>query len=211
MNQSPGLFGLQSILEQYGYFAVGGLVLLEDFGVPGPGGLILLAAAVFAGAGHMNIALVMLVALIGAILGDNIGYTIGRFGGRPLVERFGRYVFLKPERLDRAEVFFNRHGGKVITIARFIEGLRETNGLLAGTVGMHWAKFVTYNVLGSLLWVGVWGTGGYLAGQHIGAIYSAVNSYTKYVIIGAVVVVAGIIAHRIRARRRRAAAEPVAA
>src|SRR5689334_22096430 len=142
----PGVFGdLQPLLEHYGYLAVGGFVLLEDFGVPVPGEALLIAAAVFAGSGHMNIAVVILVATLGAIIGDNIGFAVGHFGGRPLVERFGRYVFVTPERLDHAEEFFDKHGGKIVTIARFIEGLRQLNGLLAGIVGMHWAKFLAFN------------------------------------------------------------------
>src|ERR1700682_2760768 len=110
--QLPGVFGhMQPLLEHYGYLAVGGLVLVEDFGVPVPGETILIAAALFAGAGHMNIAVVILVAVAGAIIGDNIGFVIGHFGGRPLVERFGRYILLTPEPLDRAGDLFNPHAG----------------------------------------------------------------------------------------------------
>ena len=139
--QLPGVFGhLQPVLEHYGYLAVGGFVLLEDFGVPLPGETNLIAAAIFAGSGHMNIAVVVVVAVIAAIIGDNIGFVIGHFGGRPLVHRFGRYIFLTPERLDQAEDYFNRHGGKLVTIARFIPVLRQLNGILSGIIGMHWAS-----------------------------------------------------------------------
>jgi membrane protein DedA with SNARE-associated domain len=87
--QLPGVFGhLQPVVEHYGYLAVGGFVLLEDFGVPLPGETNLIAAAIFAGSGHMNIAVVVVVAVIAAIIGDNIGFVIGHFGGRPLVHRF---------------------------------------------------------------------------------------------------------------------------
>ena len=106
--QLPGVFGdVQPLLEQYGYLGVGGMLFLEDFGVPVPGEIMLIAAAVFAGAGQMNIAVVFLVAVLAAVIGDNIGFVVGHFGGRPLAERFGRYVFLTPQRLDRAEAFFN--------------------------------------------------------------------------------------------------------
>lgn len=204
-SQLPGVFGeLQPLLEHYGYLAVGGFVLLEDFGVPVPGEALLIAAAVFAGSGHMNIAVVILVAVLGAIIGDNIGFVVGHFGGRPLVERFGRYVFLTPERLDHAEQFFNDHGGKVVTIARFIEGLRQLNGLLAGIVGMHWAKFLGFNALGAVLWVCTWAGIGYLAGENIVEIYAAFERY-KWYGIAAIVVVAAILLTR-RVRRRRAGA-----
>jgi membrane protein DedA with SNARE-associated domain len=153
--QLPGVFGhLQPVLEHYGYLAVGGFVLLEDFGVPLPGETVLIAAAIFAGSGHMNIAVVCLVAVIAAIIGDNIGFIMGHFGGRPLVHRYGRYIFLTPERLDQAEDYFNRHGGKIVTMARFIAVLRQLNGILSGIIGMHWAKFLAFNALGAVLWVG---------------------------------------------------------
>jgi membrane protein DedA with SNARE-associated domain len=203
-DQLPGVFGhLQPVLEHYGYLAVGGFVLLEDFGVPVPGETILIAAAIFAGSGHMNIAVVILVAVLGAIIGDNIGFVIGQFGGRPLLERYGRYILLTPERLDDAESFFNRHGGKVVTIARFVEGLRQANGLLAGTVGMHWAKFVAFNALGAVLWVGTWSAVGYFAGQNITTIYSAIERYKWYAIGALVVVAALLITRRIRRSRAR--------
>jgi membrane protein DedA with SNARE-associated domain len=201
MTELPGVFGdMQPVLEHYGYLAVGGLILLEDFGVPVPGEALLIGGAIFAGSGHMHIAVVILVAVLGAVIGDNIGYAIGHFGGRPLVERFGRYVFLTQERLDKAEDFFNRHGGKIVTVARFIEGLRQVNGLLAGIAGMHWLKFVGYNALGAVLWVGTWAALGYLAGEHIVDIYAGFERYKWYAIGGVAVVIAIVIARRVRRR-----------
>ena len=204
--QLPGVFGqLQPVLEHYGYLAVGGFVLLEDFGVPVPGETILIVAAIFAGSGHMNIAAVFVVAVVAAIIGDNIGFLIGHFGGRPLVHRYGRYIFLTPERLDQAETYFNRHGGKVVTIARFIPVLRPLNGILSGIIGMHWAKFLVFNALGAVLWVGTWAGLGFRAGQHIVAIYSPIERYKWYAFAAAAVITAAFIARRLRARRRDAA------
>jgi membrane protein DedA with SNARE-associated domain len=200
----PGFLGaLAPVLNHYGYLAVGGLVLVEDFGVPAPGETVLIAAAVYAGAGQLNIVLVALIAFVAAVLGDNIGFAIGHFGGRPLAERLGRYVFLTPERLDAAERFFTRHGGKVVTIARFVEGLRQANGIIAGITGMHWLKFLAYNALGAALWVGLWVTLGDLAGNHITPIYDAIHQYTLYVLIAfGVLVVALIVRHLVRRRDR---------
>jgi membrane protein DedA with SNARE-associated domain len=207
--QLPGVFhDLQPVLEHYGYLAVGGFVLLEDFGVPVPGEAILIAAAIFAGTGEMNIALVILVATLGAIIGDNIGFAVGHFGGRPLVERFGRFIFLTPERLDRAEEYFNRHGGKVVVVARFIQGLRQLNGILAGTVGMHWLKFLGFNALGGVLWVCTWALLGYFAGENISKIYAEFDRY-KWLIIGfAVVLVIAFVVYRVRRRRSSAPEAP---
>jgi len=138
----PGALGaLAPLLNHYGYLAVAGLITLEDFGVPVPGETVLIAAAVYAGAGQLNIIVLALIAVAAAVIGDNIGYAIGRFGGRRLVERFGRYLLITPQRLDTAERFFGRHGGKVVTIARFVEGLRQANGIIAGITGMRWRRF----------------------------------------------------------------------
>jgi membrane protein DedA with SNARE-associated domain len=200
--QLPGVFGgVQPLLEHYGYLGVGGMLFLEDFGVPVPGEIMLIAAAVFAGAGQMNIAVVFVVAVLAAVIGDNIGFIIGHFGGRPLAERFGRYVFLTPERLEKAENSFNAHGGKVVTIARFIDGLRQINGLLAGIAGMHWLKFLGYNALGAVLWVGTWCGLGYLAGENIVEIYDSFERYKWYVIGALAVVVAIVITRRVRRGR----------
>ena len=137
----PGvLHALEPTLNNYGYLAVAGLVLIEDFGVPVPGETVLILGAVYAGSGRLSIVLVVLLGFLGAVVGDNIGFALGRFGGRRLVERWGRYILLTPERLDKATAFFERHGGKVIVIARFVEGLRQANGIVAGTTGMHWAQ-----------------------------------------------------------------------
>src|SRR5258708_11848757 len=127
--------------------------MIEDFGVPVPGETILIAGAIYAGAGRLNVVAVGVVGFVAAVIGDNIGFAIGHFGGRALALRWGRYVFLTEERLNKAEFFFHRHGGKVIVIARFVEGLRQANGIMAGIVGMHWRRFLAFNALGAALWV----------------------------------------------------------
>jgi membrane protein DedA with SNARE-associated domain len=204
--QLPGfLNSLAPVLHHYGVWAIVLLVFLEDFGVPVPGETILIAGAVFAGSGELNIVAVGVAGFLAAVAGDNVGYAIGRFGGRALVDRFGKYVFLTPERMDKAENFFNTHGGKIIVIARFVEGLRQANGLIAGIIEMHWAKFVAFNALGAALWVGTWVSVGYFAGQHITAIYDAITRYSLYAAIAAAVVIVAWIGLRIRKRRRRSA------
>ncbi len=199
----PGfLEALASPLQHYGLLAIFFLVLIEDFGIPVPGETVIIAASIYAGSGRLNVVAVGVVAFCAAVFGDNIGYGIGRFGGRRLVDRWGKYVFLTPERLDKAEEFFARQGAKIITIARFIEGLRQANGIIAGIAKMHWLRFLAYNALGAALWVGTWVSIGYFAGQHINTIYSVITRYSLYVAIGAVVLIVGLIArHVIRMRR----------
>ena len=179
-------------------------MLVEDFGIPVPGETVIIAASIYAGSGRLNVVAVGVVGFVAAVLGDNIGYAIGRFGGRRLVDRWGKYVFLTPERLDKAEAFFDRQGAKIITIARFIEGLRQANGIIAGITKMHWLRFLAYNALGAALWVGTWVSIGYFAGQHITTIYSAITRYSLYVAIAAVVVIVGLIARHVVRRRRQA-------
>jgi membrane protein DedA with SNARE-associated domain len=201
----PGvLHSLEPTLNRFGYVAVAGLVLIEDFGVPVPGETVLILGAVYAGAGRLNIVLVALLGFAGAVVGDNLGFAIGHFGGRRLAERYGRYVFLTPERLDRATDFFARHGGKVIIVARFIEGLRQANGIIAGTTGMHWARFLIFNAIGAALWVAVWTSVGYFSGSHIDAIYNDATRYDTYLAGGLAALLLGYIAWRVaRARRAR--------
>ena len=199
----PGfLNSLAGPLDHYGLWAVLLFVLIEDFGIPVPGETILIAASVYAGAGRLNVVLVAVVAFAAAVTGDNIGFAIGHFGGRALALRWGRYVFLTEARLDKAEAFFNRHGAWIITVARFIEGLRQANGIIAGTTGMRWLRFLVFNALGAALWVGTWVSVGYLAGSHIDTIYNYITRYSFYALIALVVVIAALIARHLLRRRR---------
>jgi membrane protein DedA with SNARE-associated domain len=201
----PGfLNSLAGPLNHYGLWAVLLFVLIEDFGIPVPGETILIAASVYAGTGRLNVVAVAVVGFIAAVTGDNIGFAIGHFGGRALALRWGHYVGLTEKRLDRAAGFFDRHGAWIITVARFIEGLRQANGIVAGITGMRWLRFLVFNALGAALWVGTWVSVGYLAGSHIGSIYSYITRYSYYALIVAGVVIVALIArHLIRRRRAR--------
>ena len=200
----PGfLNALSSPLQHYGVWAIGLLIMLEDFGIPVPGETIMIAGAIYAGAGRLNVVAVGVVGFIAAIVGDNIGFAIGHFGGRALALRWGKYVSLTEERLDKAEDFFDRRGAIVITFARFVEGLRQANGIIAGITGMHWLRFLAFNALGAALWVGTWVSLGYLAGDHISTIYHYITLYSYYLLIALAVLLVGYIAWRFRRRRRR--------
>jgi membrane protein DedA with SNARE-associated domain len=203
----PGfLNALQGPLDHWGYWAIALLLLLENIGIPVvPGELAMIGGAIFAGTGRggLNIVLVGLVAVTAAIVGAEIGYYIGRFAGRELILHYGKYVLLKPEHLERAEAVVDRYGGIVVIIARFIVGLREANGIIAGITQMRWLTFLIFNVIGACAWVATWVTLGYVAGDHIGTIYADINRYFLYVLIALVVLLAGYIGWR-RLRRRRA-------
>ena len=194
----PGvLASLAAVLNSYGYLAVGGVLFLEDFGIPVPGETILIAAAVYAGAGSLNIGVVVGIAMLAAVAGDNVGFALGHLGGRRLVERFGRYVLLTPARLETAERFFTHHGGKIIVVARFVEGLRQANGILAGLTGVPWRRFLGFNTLGAVLWVGVWGSLGYLAGTNIGPVYERISQYQRYALIALAALLLALLARRL--------------
>jgi membrane protein DedA with SNARE-associated domain len=205
----PGfLNSLEGPLDHYGYFAIALLLLLENIGIPViPGELAMIAGAIFAGTGRagLNIVLVGIVAVAAAVVGAEIGYLVGRFAGRELVLRYGKYVLLKPEALNRAEAVVSRYGGIVVIVARFIVGLREANGIIAGITQMRARTFAFFNVVGACAWVATWITIGYAAGDHIDSIYSDINRYSLYVLVVLVVLLLGYIAYRIMRRRRRAA------
>jgi len=207
----PGfLNALTGTLQHYGLWAIGLLIMLEDFGVPVPGETILIAGAIYAGAGRLNIVALGAVAFGAAVIGDNIGFAIGHFGGRALALRFGRYVFLTEERLDKAERFFDRRGSIVITFARFVEGLRQANGIIAGITGMHWLRFGVFNALGAALWVGTWVIIGYFAGSNITTVYHYITLYSYYVLAGLVVLIVGYFVWRRRRRRASVSASAAA-
>jgi membrane protein DedA with SNARE-associated domain len=201
------LAAVQGPLDHYGLWAIGLLLLLENIGVPVvPGELAMIAGAIYAGAGQLNIVAVGVVAFAAAVVGATIGYAIGRYAGRALVVRYGRYALIREHHLDKAEQTVDSYGGIVVVVARFIVGLRELNGIICGVSGMDPVTFTTFNLLGAAAWVGTWVSVGYFAGGHIEAIYSGVTRYALYVIIVAIAALAGLIAVRLRRRRLRLAA-----
>ncbi|WP_250028964.1 DedA family protein [Paractinoplanes maris] len=208
----PGfLHGVAPILDRWGYLAVAGVIGVESFGVPAPGQTIMVAAAVYAGAGRMNIFAVAAIAFVAAVIGDNIGYWIGVRGGRKVAVRWGKYVFLTPERLARAEGFFARRGGRVVMVARFIDGLRQFNGVIAGITAMPWRTFLIYNAIGAALWVGFWTTIAYLLGTHLVEIIEHAHRYKWWAIAAAVLAVTGYVTLHVRHIRRRRAQKAEAA
>jgi membrane protein DedA with SNARE-associated domain len=201
----PGpLAELAPLLDRYGYVALAGLVSVESFGVPVPAQTLLIVAGIYAGDGRLNVVLVGLIAWAAAVTGDSIGYWIGRAGGRRLVLRAGRYVMLTEKRLSKAEGFFQRHGGKVVAVARFIDGLRQFNGVVAGVVSMAWWRFLAFNALGALLWAGLWATVGDLAGRHINGIYDRIVHYQTYALIALAAVAALALGRWLWSRRHPA-------
>jgi len=148
----------------------------------------------------MGIVPLLLTACIAAVTGDNIGYAIGRFGGRRLVLRYGRYVLITEERLQRAEGFFRRYGGAVVLMARFFAVLRQLNGVVAGTAKMNWRRFLAYNMLGAALWVGFWGMLFYELGEKAVRFGAGINKVEFLLIFGVVAVLVILAVHLLRGR-----------
>lgn len=203
----PGFLDkLSGPLSHYGYAAVLVIVLIESFGPPLPGETIIIAASVYASAGTLNIWAVAAIAFGACVVGDNLGYLIGRKGGRALVTRYGRYIGATEERYGKAEGFFSSHGGKIVVVARFIEGLRQLNGIIAGTTRMPWPRFLSAQVFGALVWVAVWCSVGYFPGPAvITKIYDAVSK-VGYGLIG-VLVVALVVWYVVHHRRSSSAGD----
>ena len=198
---------LQHFLATYGYWAVFFFVAIESIGIPFPGETMLLLASFYAGASHqLQIPIVIACAAFGAIIGDNIGYFIGRTGGRAFVVRFGKYVFIKPEHLDRAEEYFARHGDKTVFFGRFIAVLRAWAAFLAGVNHMNWRTFLFYNAAGGIVWATTFGTLGYVAGRYLHDNFAQVEQLASIAgWFGAGLVVVGALAvyviYRIRKNR----------
>jgi membrane protein DedA with SNARE-associated domain len=157
---------VDDLLTNFGYLAVFALIGIESLGIPAPGETMLVTAAIYAGATHnLEIVGVIAAATAGAIIGDNIGYAIGRVGGYPLLLKFGHKVRVKESHLKVARYVFDRHGGKVVFFGRFISILRTYAAFLAGVSHMQFRRFFVYNATGGIVWSLIFGLAAYL-GQH---------------------------------------------
>lgn len=156
---------LANLLARYGYAIVFLGVFLESAGVPVPGETVLLAAGFFASQGTFALPWVIGLGIGAAILGDNVGYWIGRRAGRPLVERYGRLVGLTPGRIAAFDAFFQRHGARTVFLARFVTGLRVVAALFAGVARLPWSEFLLYNAAGALVWATTVTLAGYFFGR----------------------------------------------
>lgn len=158
---------LRNAVVQYGYWAVGGALLLENAGVPVPGETILLLACFLAYSEHdLQLPWIMVVATLAATVGDNLGFALGSYGGRPLLARYQALFRIQNKSVERGEELFARYGAVTVFLARFVFGMRVIAGPLAGVLRMPWRKFTVFNFLGAALWVTVISCVGYLFGQH---------------------------------------------
>lgn len=158
---------VRPLVDRYGYAAAFVAMLVEGFGLPAPGQTLMMASALEAADGRLNIYLVLGLAVLAAVLGNTLGYVIGRYGGSALLRR------LRVNQAHEAKIarLFARYGGSLILFARFFDGLRQLNGIVAGVLKMRPAVFMAFNVTGAFLYVGVWGLGTYYVREHLPQLY----------------------------------------
>lgn len=195
------LQNVEPFLHHYGLWAVFLFLFLETFGLPLPGETLLIGASALASQGHFHLPTVILVGWVAAVLGDNAAFYLGRYGGRRLLLRLGGRLGLTDGRLDKVQHFYDRFGGEVVILARFFEGARQLNGLVAGTSGMAPIRFLVYNLIGAALWVGFWAMAAFYLGHHLDVLYAWMGRL--FLAFGLVGLVAGgaYLVHRRRRQR----------
>ena len=189
----------QPLVQRYGYAGVAGAISVEGFGVPAPGQTFLMAAAVESARGHLHIGLVAALAVLAAVTGNSLGYLIGKLGGPPLL----RKLKVNEAREAKIAALFERYGGGVIVLARFFDGPRQLNGIVAGTFEMRWWVFTTFNIIGAVLWVGVWGLGTYYLSEHLHAVDTFIRKLNPWFIVAGAIGAIAAIVYLIRGRRKR--------
>jgi len=205
MTEIEHLIGsIEPLVRQYGLVVVPVIITFESFGAPLPGESLLIVASVMAERGNISFPLLMLFAWIGGVLGDNIGYLIGRRLGRVVLLRYGDKIGFTAQRLDRVEAVFARYGPLTVAFARFFNVLRQLNGVVAGTLKMDWWRFLLFNALGCALWVLTWGLAGFYLGEHVSDITRLAHSLG---VAGAIIIAITVIGAAIYAFRRTGANE----
>ena len=186
---------IHDLIQTYGLWVLLGIVMLESMGMPMPGETALVTAALYSATTHqVSILSVVSAAAVAAIIGDNLGYLIGRTIGLRLIVRYGRYIGLCERRLKVGQYLFLRHGGKIVFFGRFVALLRTFAALLAGANLMRWPHFLLMNALGGVCWASVFGFGAYLLGEQIKQVAGPAG---VLIFAGAVIlVIAGVVFFR---------------
>ncbi|MBK5938607.1 DedA family protein [Halochromatium roseum] len=169
---------VEPYLERYGYWAVFAAVGIEGLGIPAPGQTLLEAGALVAAVpdSRLNIGLLLLVTIVATSLGQAIGYLIGRFGGRVVLNRLP----IPAQHLAGIERKFNTYGGWLLLFGRFVDGPRQLMGLFAGALQMHWLRFLLLNVAGAVLWSSFWALGVYYLDLHFDALVAVLRQLNPW-------------------------------
>jgi membrane protein DedA with SNARE-associated domain len=191
---------LPDLLTRYGYFAIAGIIMLESMGLPLPGETTLVTASIYAGTTqNMAIWLVILAAVTGAVIGDNIGYWVGEKLGYRVLLRHGARVGITERKIKLGQYLFMRHGGKVVFFGRFVAVLRVLAAFLAGINCMHWTSFFLANFAGAIAWAVFFGSGAYVFGKTIHRVTGPVSlAAIGIAVLG--IVIAALVARRHESR-----------
>lgn len=190
----------ENLVREHGAVAVMVIILLEAIGAPAPGESLLVFASALAARGELSWHALFFGAWTGAVVGDNLGFAVGRYGGRALALRYGARLGLNAERLGRVEAFYARYGPIAVMLARFVAFARQLNGFVSGALAMDWRRFALLDAVGAALWVAVWMLVGGFVGEHAATLLSFGRRFWPLLIslaLGAIVLAAFI-------RRRRA-------
>lgn len=190
---------LLDLFAHYGYAVVFIGVFLENTGLPVPGETVLLAGSALAHSGQLSLPAVIVIAIAGATLGDNLGFLIGRRGGRRLIEAYGGRFGVTGARLAEFDRFFRTHGARTVFFARFITGLRVVGAVLAGSSPMRWPTFLLYNAAGAVVWCTVIA----LAGYAMGSSWALLERWVGRTSLVALIIAGGAVAVWILRRRQR--------
>lgn len=193
------LNNVETAFRHYGYLIIFFPILGESAGIPLPGETVLLAGGLAAARGILSLPLVILVGASAAILGDNLGYLVGRRGGRPLLLRYGQILHVKDRQIAILDSFFARHGPKTVFFGRWVIFLRVWAALFAGASRMHWRQFFFWNALGGLAWATTMSSIAYVFAASVGRI-SKVFGIAAWVIAIAVGIAVAIFINRMQKR-----------
>lgn len=181
-----------NFIQEYGYLGIAVVVGLESMGLPLPGEATLIAAALYAGKTQaLNIWIIIACAAAGAIVGDNLGFGIGREIGFPLLLRYGAYIRLTESRIKLGEYLFQRHGGKIVFFGRFVALLRSLAALLAGVNQMSWPRFLAFNAAGGTLWATLYGLAAFYLGREVETLRRPVG--ISLLLVGVIVVIIALV------------------
>jgi len=197
---------IADLIQTYGLWILFGVVMLESMGVPLPGETALVTSALYSCATRqVDITAVVGIAALAAIVGDNLGYLVGRSIGLRLITRYGRYVALDERRLKLGQYLFRRHGGKIVFFGRFVAFLRAFAAVLAGANLMPWRHFLVMNALGGILWASLFGFGACLLGEEMKRVAGPVGLLLLVAALG--IMVAGVLFFRRHERELEQRAE----
>ncbi len=174
---------VHDLIRHYGYPAIFFFLFIENFGIPVPGQAFFIVAIWLTAKGELQLLPVAATAFVASVLGGSVGFAIGRRGGHKVLQQYGRYIWITPERLAKAEGFFARYGGSVIVLARFLEGLRQIYGILAGSLNISWRRFLLCNIAGALLWGAVWIGLLLWFGRHVRHIWEVFRENQPYLLL----------------------------